>query len=466
MALWLFSGAGSPAGVDLSDPSASSATADTVDWGSDVDLLVRSIQEIFPHPYREYDRGDWERAAEQVKRQLPHLGPAEATLELYRLLAMTGDGHTEAARLHPSLRGPWLPVIFRRFADGWFVRTGDPAYEDLFGAELVALAGMPIDDAVGHARPYVSADNAIGLLDPVSNFLRNVAILRALGIVTSGPADVGSANETAYPAVPVTVADEAGAERTIAVYPTHDAWVAADWVDADQLLSPGPLPLYRSLDGNYAFEWLPEEGLLYVVFNEVRDDEDLDETIAEFFGRVFAFVKNHDVERFVLDLRENSGGNLDLNGPVLHGLIAAEKVNRPGHLFVVVGRDTYSAAMHLAVSLERHTYATFVGEPTGSRPNHYGDTREVELPASGLIVEISELYWQQSDPRDDRPWITPDLPAPLTFDDFLARRDPALEAVRSFVVSDSLAAAFGSPLLRWRRPSQLREQVWPAVSIP
>ena len=439
------------------------ALPDTLDWAADVDLLLRAIRETFPDPYRLYDSLEWERAAGELKRRLPRLSAAQASLEFHRLLAMAGDGHTEPARLHASLRGPWLPIIFRRFADGWFVRTADPAYRALFGRRIVALGGVPIEDAVRRARPYVSSDNAIGRLDPVSNFLRNVAILEALGLAASGGGARGGGLAGAYAPVPVTVVEPTGQESTISVWPTDDAWVTPEWRDVDDVLNPGALPLYRQLDGNYAFEWLPEEGILYVAFSEVRDDEELDETISEFFARVFAFVRDHDVERFVLDLRENSGGNLDLNGPVIHGLVAAEKVNRPGHLFVVIGRDTYSAAMHLAVSLERHTYASFVGEPTGSRPNHFGDTREVTLPASGMVVEISELYWQQSDPRDDRPWITPDLPAALRFSDFLAHRDPALEAIRRFEAADSLAEGFGSPMLRWQRANQLREEVWPPL---
>lgn len=50
------------------------------------------------------------------------------------------------------------------------------------------------------------------------------------------------------------------------------------------------------------------------------------------------------------------------------------------------------------------------------------------LPNSHLTVRVSSLYWQQSDPRDTRPYIEVSVPATLTFGDYAAGRDPALEA--------------------------------------
>jgi hypothetical protein len=69
-----------------------------------------------------------------------------------------------------------------------------------------------------------------------------------------------------------------------------------------------------------------------------------------------------------------------------------------------------------------------VGEPAAGRGNHYGDSRRFTLPESGVTVRLSSLYWQFWDPRDDRPWIAPQLPAPLTFEAYRQGRDPALDA--------------------------------------
>ena len=46
----------------------------------------------------------------------------------------------------------------------------------------------------------------------------------------------------------------------------------------------------------------------------------------------------------------------------------------PGHLFVIIGRRTFSAAQNTVNMIEKNTNATFVGEPTGSRPNFVGES--------------------------------------------------------------------------------------------
>jgi len=78
--------------------------------------------------------------------------------------------------------------------------------------------------------------------------------------------------------------------------------------------------------------------------------------------------------------------------------------------------------------LENWSDAVFVGEPSASRGNAYSDSKKIALPNSRLTVRVSSLYWQQSDPRDTRPYIDVGVPAALTFEDYAAGRDPALEA--------------------------------------
>src|SRR5437879_3202294 len=100
-----------------------------------------------------------------------------------------------------------------------------------------------------------------------------------------------------------------------------------------------------------------------------------------------------------------------------------------GHLFVITGRLTFSAAMNLASRLEHETHATFVGEPTGSRPNHYGEAVTLTLPASGITVRVSTRYWQDSKPNDKRLWIAPEMPAPPSAAVFSRGIDPAMDSI-------------------------------------
>jgi hypothetical protein len=191
---------------------------------------------------------------------------------------------------------------------------------------------------------------------------------------------------------------------------------------------PAPLPHYlRNAGAHYWFDDLADARTVYFQFNRVRDDPE--EPLRDFFARLFRCIEERAAERLVIDLRWNNGGNTYLEMPLLYGLIACDRINQPGKLFVIIGRRTFSAAQNLSSMIERHTHAIFVGEPTGSRPNFVGETIPLHLPYSGLRGSISDLYWQSAWPMDYRTWIAPRIYAPPTFAAYAANRDPALEAI-------------------------------------
>jgi hypothetical protein len=148
------------------------------------------------------------------------------------------------------------------------------------------------------------------------------------------------------------------------------------------------------------------------------------------------FVEDNRVERLVIDLRWNNGGNAQLLTPLIAELLRSERINRRGHLVVLIGPRTFSAAQSAAAMIERYTAAIFVGEPTGSSPNFVGEEDEFTLPYSRLVVNVSHLEHQNSVPQDRRSWIAPLIYAPLTFADYRAKRDPALDAVLALPIPD------------------------------
>jgi tetratricopeptide (TPR) repeat protein len=153
------------------------------------------------------------------------------------------------------------------------------------------------------------------------------------------------------------------------------------------------------------------------------------EPFAAFCDRLFAFIAERRPGRLVIDLRWNGGGNTFLSQSLLHHLIRYPRISRRGALFVIIGRLTFSAAQNTATAIGRELEPTFVGEPTGSRPNFNGERIPFELPYSKLIANVGDLFWQTSWPEDNRTWIAPDIYAPPTFEAFRRNDDPALDAI-------------------------------------
>jgi len=311
------------------------------------------------------------------------------------------------------------------FEEGLFIISADPKYKDLLGAQVLKFGNRTPDEIVKGLEPIINRDNEIWIKQVAPYRMRNLGLLNALGLVP----DVDK--------VALTLRGIDGKEQivTIAADATQpDIWNVkpnpATWINLPQTLS-APAPLYlKNPAAPYWFEYLPDNKTVYFAFNSVRNDEK--ESLAAFSERLFRFVNDNAVEKLVIDLRWNNGGNTMLLNPLVQGLIKNEKINRRGKLFVIIGRRTFSAAQNAATFFERNTNATFVGEPTGSSPNFVGEEKPFTLPFSKLVMNVSDLYWQSSYPQDRRTWIAPQIYLPPTFEAYRMNRDTALEAIINY----------------------------------
>jgi hypothetical protein len=196
--------------------------------------------------------------------------------------------------------------------------------------------------------------------------------------------------------------NEMHARLLVADYLAIPEMLAAAGIGGEIVTDKGSFPVrpsesYAWIDKTdpraFWFRYLPEERVVYFVYNEVRNEAN--ETLASFAESLFRFIDENPVDALVIDIRQNAGGNGALNRSIVHGLIRSARLREPGRLFVLAGRRTFSAALFFALDLEQHTNAIFVGEPIGAVPNHFGDSRRVLLPSSGLTLRISSLYWQK-----------------------------------------------------------------------
>lgn len=379
-------------------------------WREDLAYLAGALRREHRNPFHRTSRSAFDDAVRHLHARIPSLAGHEVVVEMARLVAMLGDGHT-ALRLAdvPGFRR--YPLALYRFSDGLFVRAVGREHGAAAGARLLAIGGTPAEEAYEAMRPIVSRDNEMGVRATAPELLTIPEVLHARGVVAS-------------PEHATFGVELRGGERiALSLHPGDG--LPDGLVDArDGAAAPPPLWLRRSPEEN-GFDYLPDSRTLYLGYNRVRDGPD--ETLASLFDRAFGLIEREGVERLIVDIRLNHGGNNALNRPLVHHLVRCDRINRWGGLYAIVGRQTFSAAMNLAVDLERHTRTLFVGEPTGSSPNHYGENAEIVLPHSGLRTTASALWWQHSAPYDDRPWIAPDLPARLSAADYAANRDPAGE---------------------------------------
>ncbi len=388
-------------------------------WRWDLDFYARRIAQMHwsLHAHVSPDAFAQELAA--IKRDIPSLTDDQLRLRLKRLTARIGDGHTTVALQQEGATSlSRLPLHMRWFPDGLFV-IGAKDHPELVGARVLKFGPIEAGAALDAARPYASVDNAMGHRRWGPLLLAVPTLLAAIGAT-------GDESSTE-----ITFVDAKGATGTTTLTPVQvpvrrSGSELPGFTYVHQSLATPPAYLAGDRDG-VRVEYQPAHNLVYFYFGSIQDTPG--QKLAAAFERVFATIKEHDAQQLVIDMRANGGGNTGLIRPLFEGLIREARVNRPGHLWVIIGRDTFSAAQNTVNLIEKFTSATFVGEPTGSRPQFTGESTYFVLPHSKTRVYASSRYWQILDSTDERTWVAPQIAAPMTFADYAAGRDPSMEAI-------------------------------------
>jgi hypothetical protein len=413
------------AAVAISASSASAVLLDSIHvrlWREDLAYLRAEMPARHANLFHSMTRAQFDSSLQAIDQALPRLARHQVIVELQKMAALVGDGHTNVS--------PWrdstavfheLPVALYWFEDGVYVRAATEAQRTLVGARVVAIGGVPIDQAISRVRPLISRDNEMGVRAWAPILLTMPEVLHSVGL-SSDPARA-------------TFSLDAGGKRrdvalaSVGLFPmspgeTDLTWAKRPgWVDARD---SAPTPLWLSdMRNKYWYRVLPDRRALYCQINAIQQKPE--DSLRVFLARAVHAADSTGAERFILDLRLNGGGNGSWNRDILRSLIKS-RYDEPGGLFVITGRRTWSAAQMLLNGLENWSDAVFVGEPSASRGNVYGDSKKIVLPNSRLTVRVSSLYWQESDPRDTRPYIDVGVPAALTFEAYAAGQDPALEA--------------------------------------
>ncbi len=402
-----------PAPTATHEPSPTPLSRDD-GWRADIDALLEARERLHPDPWHGMARADWVAAADAVKARIPDMTDDEALTELVRLASMPGwagrDGHSGIFPFIPGSGTHEYPITMWQFPEGLVITRARAPYESSVGSRIVAIEGRPIAEVLALTDPLAPRDNPSNLLAYGPLYLRVSELLAGVGVIDEpGPATF-------------TLEAPSGATRDLVIEPIladdDVAWHGGDPID---LPVGEPLWLSRPTETLW-WEVLPDDETLFVQYNvvEARIDPIVDEILAR--------VQEGDIERVVVDLRHNGGGNLNTYRHFLD-VLQDPAIDRPGRLVVLIGRLTFSAAATFATELEATTGAWFAGEAMGGSPNLYGDARSTDLVNSGQQVYIASRYHQISTPDDARVTIEPELPVPYTFDDYRAGRDPVLDTV-------------------------------------
>ena len=378
-------------------------------WRQDLDTLLERAAELHP------DLADG--VPERLQQDADDLGARAATLDDDQLMvgvmhlatqipANGRDGHTGLYVWGQGNRPVHsLPLRVWFFADGLYVED-QLGGNDLVGDRIVGISGHELSEVLPRLDEVVPHDNASTVLALRPRFLLTPEVLHGLGLL----GEVG--------AVSLDVVGSDGHRKTVTVEPV-------------------PIDQYNGWAGPYGLTLVPRGEApsgsepvlshrllgrtLYVAYRGV---EHLDEAELRAVERL---TRSHAVDRVVVDIRQNLGGEVGEEAPLLD-ILTDPRVAKPGRLYLLSGRNTFSAASLFAAELQRRASVTVVGEAMGGAPASFGNSEPVHLEHSGLVVSVASS--REGDAGDRRETITPDVAVALSSRDYFAGRDPVLDAAR------------------------------------
>lgn len=389
------------------------------------------------------DDPEWKQHWARLEASADHLPDGAYFVEARRALAWFEDGHTTVLPFEylgkmpdafaAGVFGLHLPWKLKVFDDGVHVAAATQPHADALGAPVERIGRLAVPELM-HALDATWPGNCAWSQNWAGLALASPAQLQGLGALSAAQAPL-----------PVTVAGREISLQAARTPPTL--------TDVTRTKSPRETWADAIGRGNYV-KMLPDRRALYLSIDEMDDVDGA--TFEQLTREAFEAMESPAAERLIIDLRRNGGGNNFLGEP-LRKHIERSRFNAPGRLFVMTGPATFSAAQNLANRLERETFATFVGGPTGLSPNHYGDAKNFTGPATDLTALVSTLPWFDSYPQDKREWIMPDALVPTTFADWQAGRDPALDAALGDKVIGLPDDLSRDRVFYYRRASQKQE---------
>ncbi|MEM9649444.1 MAG: S41 family peptidase, partial [Bacteroidota bacterium] len=173
----------------------------------------------------------------------------------------------------------------------------------------------------------------------------------------------------------------------------------------------------------YVLEYMEVPKIAYLKLNQLRFPPD--ESKAKVLSEFWKIMDQKPVNKVILDLRSNGGGNLNNAWPFIFKIRQYERINTKSKFLVLTGRKTFSAATAFVSMLETHTNCSFIGEPSGGRPNQTEgiNSKPPYLTHLGLDIVVSRGRWTHTDPLDTREFIQPDSIVVESFEDWMAGHD-------------------------------------------
>lgn len=331
-------------------------------WIEDIDYLKEELINNHINLFAYTKEEDFNKRIQSLKKMIDKLDYEEMKVEISRVIASIKDAHTSL--IFPASR--FIPLKFYYFNDGVYIINSTKDYENLLFKKIIAIEDMNIEAVLEELRSIISFENQYFFKAQSMKYLQIVEVLYGLLIVDDMNKIKITLEDGEYEIIPVSIEN--------LVY-TNDK-----------------LPLYaRKSSENLWFTYLENEEL-YIKYNSCRENGN--ESVHNKIEKIIKFIEKNRMKKVTIDLRNNLGGDSTLFEPFIDYIKGNDDLNKKENLKIIIGRETFSSALLNAYDFKNNTNAKIIGEPSGGKPNCYGEVLKFSLPNSKLLVTYSTKFYK------------------------------------------------------------------------
>ena len=427
-------------------PSSGSAPADEGEARlQDIEYLAKFLD--YDRSFDEASRAEFEQLVTSSRQEAESMSLADLYLLAARATALADNGHTGMGIWPVRSKFNSVGVRYFHFQDGLYVVRALAEHEDLIGGRVIEIDGQPIDSVITELNSYAGGTEDWRKLN-AAMLLESAEIMHAAGLAES---------PSGYS---LTVEDQEGSTLQVdltAYVPRADgpapetkAWKTLDaaawpvegdeWVRSLGSKSGDEVPLYlRNIDQRFMWERLQGDGGYLRLQAILNTDE---QSLAAFLDENIGPLSEGSLPYLVVDLRGNDGGDFAVFVEAAKWL--PDKVADDGHLYILVGSQTFSAAINGTALLKYYggEKVSIIGSPMGDREQYWSEWgRDFRLPNSDFKVTYTTGYHDWANGCEEHPYcftqvikhgvkagsLTPDQIIEPEYADYAAGRDVVME---------------------------------------
>ncbi len=375
----------------------------TDEWTEDIDYFATELPLRHKNLFHNITEQEFNEDIKNLKKDITELEDYEILIELMKIIAKIGDSHTNINTDY-SKYFSGFPIKIQIFDDGSYITQGSSNYENYFKKKITKIGNYPIDTVFEQIGTLIPHENVNQLKNMAPNYITICEVLYKLNISIN----INSANFKFENSETVEIANSGNSNTWLSIYDDFEI----------------PLSM-QNTDSYYWYTFMNDSSIVYVQYNKCSNKDGY--PFLTFNNELFSEIGSKSIDKFIIDLRYNGGGNSSVFRPMIDSIINKPEINKNGALFVCIGRRTFSSAIINSIQLKGETNATLIGEPTGGAPNSYGEVKYFELPNSKLEIWYSTKYFKLLE--GDGNTLEPEIRISVNSNDVFAGKDPVIDYI-------------------------------------